>query len=180
MNNYLNKLKNEMSNPLTAVLAIVFTIARVIYGYAWVEAGIEKATTGWLNFQGGHAKGLIAGMAANMTPPKAHGFDPLYLNKLWSWVAIHVFNGMPGVTDFLVPITEMAIGVAMILGFRLFWTAIVALFLNIQFAAAGSANNFGYIWTNIIVMNVAKYAELIGVSGFLGARKEAKTLRKTV
>ncbi|HZW82394.1 MAG TPA: hypothetical protein VFF14_03090, partial [Candidatus Deferrimicrobium sp.] len=70
--------------------------------------------------------------------------------------------------------TEIAVGLGFILGFRLFWTALLGLFLNVQFAVAGSANNFGYIWTNIIAMNVAKYAELIGVSGFLAHRKEQK------
>lgn len=171
MNSYIEALKAEFKNGKTAVLAIVFTVARIIYGWAWVEAGFEKATSGWLNFAGGHSAKLIAGMATNMLPPKAHGFDPLYINDLWAWIATNVFNGMPGVTDFLVPITEMAVGILMILGFRIFWTSILALFLNVQFIAAGSANNFGYIWTNIIMMNVAKYAELIGVDGFLRAKK---------
>ena len=66
----------------------------------------------------------------------------------------------------------MAVGILMIVGFQLFWTAILALFLNVQFIASGSANNFGYIWTDIIVMNAANYAELIGLSGFLRYKKE--------
>jgi thiosulfate dehydrogenase (quinone) large subunit len=173
MNSYLDSVKSELTDWKKAILVTIFTVARIIYGYAWIQAGWEKATTGWLNFAGGHAKGLIAGMAANMLPPKAHGFDPLYLNKLWAWIAIHVFNSMPGVTDFLVPICEIAVGVGMIIGFRLLWFALLGLFLNIQFIAAGSANNFGYIWTNIIVMNFAKYFELIGVSGYFNFKKTA-------
>jgi thiosulfate dehydrogenase [quinone] large subunit len=171
MTNYIDYLKTELKDQKTAVLALIFTVVRVIYGWSWLKGGFEKATSGWLNFSGGHAQGLISGMANNMVPPQAHSFDPLYINKLWSWAAIHIFNGMPGVTDFLVPICEMTVGILMILGFRLFWTAILALFLNVQFAAAGAGNNFGYIWTNIIIMNVSKYAELIGLSGYLSARK---------
>lgn len=171
MNSYVDAVKAEFKNSKTAILAIVFTVARIIYGWAWLKAGFEKATTGWFNFAGGHAAGLIKGMAANMLPPKAHGFDPLYLNDLWAWVATNVFNGMPGVTDFLVPVAEMAVGIGMIIGFRLFWVALLGLFLNVQFIAAGSANNFGYIWTNIIIMNVTKYAELIGVSGYFKFKK---------
>ncbi|WP_088226798.1 DoxX family membrane protein [Desulfosporosinus sp. FKB] len=166
MNSYINGVKAELKDWKKALLVTVFTIARIVYGYAWVQAGWEKATSGWLNFAGGHAKGLIAGMAVNMLPPKAHGYDPLYLNKLWAWVAVHIFNGMPGLTDFLVPICEIVVGIGMIIGFRLFWVAILGLFLNIQFITAGSANNFGYIWTNIIVMNLSNYFELIGISGY--------------
>ncbi len=174
MNSYVDAVKAELKDWKKALLVIVFTVARIIYGYAWVEAGWGKATTGWLNFAGGHAKGLIAGMATNMLPPKAHGFDPLYINKLWAWVATNIFNGMPGVTDFLVPVSEIIVGVMMIFGFKVLWGALLGLFLNVQFIASGSANNFGYIWTNIIVMNFAKYFELIGVSGYLKFKKGQK------
>ena len=175
MNSYTEAVKTEFKDWKKALLLIIFTIARIIYGWAWVSAGWEKATSGWFNFQGGHSAKLIAGMAANMLPPKAHGFDPLYINKLWSWVAIHIFNGMPAVTDFIVPICEIAVGVGMIIGFRLLWVALLGLFLNVQFITSGSANNFGYIWTDIIVMNFAKYFELIGVSGYLSFKKGQKT-----
>ena len=175
MNSYTEAVKTEFKDWKKALLLIIFTVARIIYGWAWVSAGWEKATSGWFNFQGGHSAKLIAGMAANMLPPKAHGFDPLYINKLWSWVAIHIFNGMPAVTDFIVPICEIAVGVGMIIGFRLLWVALLGLFLNVQFITSGSANNFGYIWTDIIVMNFAKYFELIGVSGYLSFKKGQKT-----
>ncbi|WP_434510168.1 DoxX family protein [Desulfitobacterium sp. AusDCA] len=171
MNSYIDAVKAEFKDGKTAVLAVIFTVARLIYGWSWFQSGFEKATSGWLNFAGGHATKQISAMAINMLPPKAHGFDPLYINKLWSWVAVHIFNGMPGITDFLVPICEMAVGVLMILGLKVLWGALLGLFLNVQFIAAGSANNFGYIWTNIIVMNFAKYFELIGVSGYLNYKK---------
>lgn len=164
-------IKAELKDGKKAALVIIFTLARIIYGWSWFHAGIEKASSGWLNFAGGHSVKQITNMATNMLPPKAHGFDPLYINKLWSWIAVNIFNGMPGLTDFLVVVCEIAVGVGMIIGFRLFWTALLALFLNVQFIAAGSANNFGYIWTNIIIMNVTKYAELIGLSGYFKFKK---------
>ena len=171
---YIDYIKAQFKNSRTAILTIIFTIARIIYGWSWVNSGWGKATSGWLNFDGGHAAKLISSMAKNIVPPAAHGLDPLHINSLWSWVAIHIFNGMPAFTDFLVPISEMVVGILMIVGFQLFWAAILGLFLNVQFIAAGSANNFGYIWTNIIVMNSAKYAELIGLSGFLRYKKEVR------
>lgn len=168
---YGDYVKAELKDWKKVLVVVIFTVARLIYGWAWVHAGFEKAASGWLNFAGGHSSKLIAGMATNMLPPKAHGFDPLYINKLWSWIATNIFNGMPGATDFLVVVAEIAVGVGMIIGFRVFWVAILALFLNVQFIAAGSANNFGYIWTNIIIMNFTKYAELIGLSGFFKFKK---------
>lgn len=180
MNSYMDAVKDELKDWKKALLVIIFTVARIIYGYAWVEAGFEKATSGW--FAGGkHSFGLIAGMVNNLVGPKVHGLDPLYINKLWAWIATNIFNGMPSVTDKLVPICEIVVGLGMIFGFRLFWTAILALFLNVQFITAGSGNNFGYIWTNIIIMNCAKYAELIGISGFLKFRKGRKeTITRSV
>jgi len=171
MNSYFDVVKAEFKNRKTAVLVMILTVARIIYGLAWVEAGLDKAARGWINFEGGHSAKMISTMAVNMVPPKAHGFDPLYINKLWSWVAVNIFNGMPGLTDFFVVTCEIAVGVGMILGFRLFWVAIVTLFMNVQFAAAGFGDNFGYIWTNIIIMNLTKYAELIGVSGYFKFKK---------
>ncbi len=175
MLSYFDWVKEQFKDTKTAVIATILTVARIIFGWAWLDAGWGKATTGWLNFQGGHSSKLIETMSTNLLPPKAHGFDPLYINKLWSWISVHIFNGMPGLTDFLVPITEIAVGIFMILGIRLVWTALLGLFLNVQFIAAGSANNFGYIWTNIIIMNFAKYAEIIGLSGNFTYRKGIKT-----
>lgn len=172
MNSYVDAVKAEFKDAKTAVLAIIFTVARIIYGWSWVKAGWEKATTeGWLTNGKHNSFGLIAGMVKNMLPPKAHGFDPLYINKLWAWVATNIFNGMPTVTDKLVICVEILVGLTMIFGFRLFWFSLLALFMNVQFITAGSGNNFGYIWTNIIIMNLAKYAELIGISGYLKYKK---------
>lgn len=83
---------------------------------------------------------------------------------------------MPRITDGLVVILEISVGITMILGLRIFWTALIAMFMNVQFLAGGSFNNFGYVWTNIAMMEFAKYAELIGVDGFLRLRKSKKLL----
>lgn len=177
MNSYLDAVRSELKDWKKALLVIVFTVARIIYGWAWVQAGWEKATTeGWLTNGKHNSFGLIAKMVKNMLPPTAHGFDPLHLNSLWAWVATNIFNGMPGVTDILVICVEILVGIGMIVGFRLFWVAILALFMNVQFITSGSGNNFGYIWTNIIVMNLAKYAELIGLSGYFKYKKGQELL----
>ncbi len=84
---------------------------------------------------------------------------------------------MPGFTDALVVILEILVGVVMILGFRVFWAALIAFFMNIQFIASGSFNNFGYIWTNLAMLKFAPYAELLGVDGYLRSRKGKNVLQ---
>lgn len=175
MSSYINSVKAELKNPITAVLVAIFTIARVIYGIAWVEAGLHKLA--WFSDGKLNSAGLIGKMVNNLVGPEVHGFDPLHINNLFAWIAKHVFLGMPGLTDGLVVIFEIAVGVFMILGLKVFWTALVALFMNTQFITAGSANNFGYIWTNIAMLQFSKYAELIGVEGYLKARKGNKLIQ---
>lgn len=169
MNSYIESVKAEFKSGKTALLVILFTLVRVIYGYGWFTAGLHKLA--WLSDGKLNSAGLIGKMINNVAGPEVTKFDPLYINKFFGWVADTIFLGMPGVTDTLVVIFEIGVGLFMILGFKVFWTALLALFMNTQFFAAGSFNNFGYVWTNIALMQFAKYAEVLGVDGFLKARK---------
>ena len=85
---------------------------------------------------------------------------------------------MPGVTDALVVTFELLVGLSMLLGFRIFWFALIAMFMNLQFLAGGSFNNFGYIWTNLAFLKFAQYAELLGVDGFLKYKQNKKLIGK--
>jgi len=113
----------------------------------------------------------LARLITNIAGEKVTNFDPLYINKAFAWIAQNVFLSIPGVTDTLVVILEILVGVFMILGFRIFWTALIAMFMNLQFLAGGSFNNFGYIWTNLAMFKFARYAELLGVDGFLRSKQ---------
>jgi thiosulfate dehydrogenase (quinone) large subunit len=175
MNNYINNVKAEMKNPITAIMVLLFTVARVIYGLAWIEAASHKLT--WFTDGKLNSAGLIGKMANNIAGPQVTSFDPLYINKFFGWVANTVFIGMPNLTDYLVVTFELAVGIAMVLGFRVFWTALLATFMNIQFIASGSFNNFGYIWTNLAFMNFTRYAELIGISALLKAKKNGDAIQ---
>ncbi len=175
MNAYFEAVKAEFKDWKTAVLVIVFTVARVIYGWAWFEAGIGKL--GWFSDGKLNSAAKIGTLITNIAGEKVTKFDPLYINKAWAWVSENVFLGMPGLTDALVVIFEILIGIFMILGLRIFWSAFSAMFMNVQFLAGGSFNNFGYIWTNLAMFKFAKYAELLGVDGFLRFKKSKKLLQ---
>lgn len=169
MTAYLDKVKADFKDWKVAILVIVFTVARLIYGWAWFQAGLHKLA--WFSDGKLNSTGLIGKMIKNIAGPEVTRFDPLYINKAFAWVAQNIFNGMPGVTDALVVTLEILVGVMMILGFRIFWVALVALFMNVQFIASGSFNNFGYIWTNLAFLKFAKHAELLGIGGYLKYRK---------
>jgi thiosulfate dehydrogenase [quinone] large subunit len=148
-----------------SILVVIFTIARLIFGWAWLTAGWEKLS--WLSGGKFYAGKEIQGMIANIAGPKVTRFDPLGINQLFAWIAKNIFYTMGGLTDALVVICEIVIGVFIIIGFRVFWSALIAFFLNLQYIAAGSYNNFGYIWADLAFLKFDKYAELIGLDGYL-------------
>lgn len=174
MKTYLEALESVFKDWKKAVPVIILTVARIIYGWSWLKAGIHKIswfTDGKLNSQG-----MVEKVIANVAGPEVTSFDPLWINKGYGWMASNVFLSMPALMDGLVVVFEILIGLFLIIGFRVFLTALVALFLNIQYMAAGSFSNFGYIWTNLIFMKFAKYTEVIGLDGFLRVRKGKELL----
>ncbi len=178
MSTYIESVSAEFKKDWKAtVLTIVFTVARLIYGWSWFNAGLEKLA--WFSNGKFNSGKEIQGLINNIAGPKVTRFDPLGINHLFGWLGAHVFIPMGGLTDALVVILELVVGIALILGFRIFWTALIATFLNLQYIAAGSYNNFGYIWTNLALMKFDKYAELIGVDGFLKARKNQASFAKS-
>ena len=162
-----SELKEDWKNP---ILVIIFTVGRLIYGWAWFSAGWEKLS--WLSGGKFYAGSLIHTLINNLAGPKVTRFDPLDLDRLFAWLAQNIFLPMGRLTDILVVLLELVIGIMIIVGFRIFWVALIATFLNLQYFAAGSYNNFGYIWTNLALLKFAKYADLIGVDGFLRHRKK--------
>jgi thiosulfate dehydrogenase [quinone] large subunit len=171
---YSEKVKEELRNPITTILVLVFTIARVLYGWAWVQSGWGKLA--WITNNKPDAAGKIGTMIKNIAGPEVTRFDPLYINKLWGWIAQNVILGLPQLTDTLVVLFEIGAGILIILGFRVFWAALLMTFMNLQFFAGGSFNNFGYIVTNLLLMGFNRHAELIGLDGFFRSRKHDRLI----
>ncbi|MCF8565475.1 hypothetical protein LLE49_12185 [Alicyclobacillus tolerans] len=152
-----------------AVVVIVFTIARLLFGWDWFQAGWEKLTGGWIGDGKFDAKGKIVGMVQGIQ--HSHGSDPLHLNGLLVWFANHLFLNMGGLVDFLVVVLEILIGAFVFFGFGFVWSILVALFLNLQYITAGAANNFGYIVTDVVWIKFPSYASLIGIDGYMRYKK---------
>ena len=169
MKEYFNSLIAVLKDWKKAIPVIILTVARIIYGLAWVKSGIGKIP--WFSDGKLNSLSRLETVATNLAGPEVTRFDPLLINKAFAWIVTNVFAGMPGLTDGLVVIFEILVGVTMIIGFKIFYSALLATFMNLQFFASGSFNNFGYVWTNLIFMKFAKYAEVIGLDGILRVRK---------
>lgn len=176
MENYFSALTNVFKDWKTAVVVAIFTVARVFYGWKWFEAGLHKLE--WLSDGKLNSQGKIQGLIDSIGP-NAQRFDPLGINKIFAWVADNIFMSMPALTDFLVVSFEILVGIVLILGFKVFWGALIALFLNLQFIAAGSFNNFGYIWTNLALMKWVKHFDAVGIDGYLRVKKGKNLLSST-
>jgi len=173
MNNYVSALSTSFKNWKVSIVVAIFTIARIIYGWKWFDAGLGKLawlSDGKLNSVG-KIEGIITNIATGTIDKPVTRFDPLYINKAFGWIAENIFLNLPALTDFLVVAFEILVGLLILVGFRVFWGALIGLFMNTQFIAGGSFNNFGYIWTNIAIMQWAKYFDAIGIDGFLRVRK---------
>jgi thiosulfate dehydrogenase (quinone) large subunit len=168
---YLNAVGAELKKSWwNAAVTVVFTVCRLLFGWSFLTAGWEKATSeGWLTDGKFDAGGLITKMISNIQ--HAHGSDPLHLNGILIWFAKNIFLNMGSFTDFLVIAFEIIIGLLVIFGFGILWAMLAALFLNLQFLTSGSANNFGYIVTDIVWLRFPKYVGLIGIDGYIRYKK---------
>ncbi len=168
---YFNTVGSELRKSWwNALVVVVFTICRLLFGWDWFKAGWEKVTTEhWLSNGKFNSGGLIQGMVKNIQ--HSHGTDPLHLNNLLVWFANHIFLNMGGLVDFLVVAFEMLIGIFVFFGFGFVWAMLAAIFLNLQYIAAGSANNFGYLVTDIVWIKFPSYASLIGFDGYIRYRR---------
>lgn len=173
---YINAVGAELKKSWwNAFIVVVFTIARLFYGWDWFKAGWDKMTTEhWLSDGKFNSGGLIKGMVSAIQ--HSHGSDPLHINGLLVWFANHIFLNMGGLVDFLVVFLEIFVGIFIFFGIGFVWSIVVAIFLNLQYAAAGAANNFGYLVTDIVWLKWPSYASLIGFDGYIRYRRGKKLL----
>ena len=82
MTNYIDAVKEEFKDWKVALPVIFFTVIRLIYGWSWMTAGIEKLA--WFSDGKLNSAGLIGKMVDNIAGPKVTHFDPLYINKAFA------------------------------------------------------------------------------------------------
>jgi thiosulfate dehydrogenase (quinone) large subunit len=143
---------------------LVWLPVRIFLGFAWLEAGVHKATgTGWLD--GGAAlagfwKGAVA-MPEGGRPPITYDWYREFINFLLN-------GGHQAWFAPLVVFGEIAIGVALILGVLTGFAAFFGAFMNMSFLLAGSASTNPVMFTLAIGLILSwKVAGYYGVDRWL-------------
>ena len=115
---------------------VIWAIARVWFGIDWMTHGIEKITKGF------DSTGFLNGVLANEVSPE------------WYKAFIeNVILPMSGFINFLIPVGELLVGLALILGFLTIPALVGSLLMNLNFLWAGViSSNPSYVAIAIILL----------------------------
>ncbi len=135
----------------------IWLVIRLYLGYEWLTAGWHKLTGGF------DASGFLKGAIAKAVPA-SEGAKPVVQG--W-WAAFLEKFALPnvGLFNFLVPVGEFLVGLALILGFATIFAATMGMVMNFAFLLSGtiSSNPNLLILEFILVALGGAYAGYIGV-----------------
>lgn len=115
-------------------MAVVWGIARVYLGWSWFAAGWGKVTSpAWVGEGAGTAvsgylQGALARAAAD--PPSVPGW--------YAWLIEHLFLPNAALMSYVVAYGEVLVGLALIAGFLVGFSAFFGGFMNVSFLLAGT------------------------------------------
>lgn len=108
----------------------VWLALRLYLAWVWLQFGISKIRGGWLDGDGVH--GLLSAVAAGQTPAPF----PFY-TRIAEWL---VASGLDDVLSVVMPLAEVAVGLAFLTGVLLVPAAIGATLLNVNLVLSGVAS----------------------------------------
>lgn len=118
-------------------VGIIVTLIRVYYGWSWTKAAWGKITAigtenafnpaGFFNYVVLNPEGAIA--------KKALGGD--VIAKLWMWITETLFVPMSKLLAYVMPFTELIVGILLILGLFTVVVAWIGIILNTTFLLSG-------------------------------------------
>jgi thiosulfate dehydrogenase (quinone) large subunit len=140
--------------------SILWLAVRVWLGWNWLEAGWGKLQNpAWM--QTGEA---LKGFWTRAVQIPAEGRPPIAYDWYRSLIQSMLDSGSYVWFAKLVAVGELLVGIAMIFGFLMFFTAFMAGFMNWNFIMAGSASVNG-AWIVLAVLLIAAWK----IAGYLGA-----------
>lgn len=147
----------------TGPAAWMWLVVRVYLGWQWLSAGYGKAIGGWFGPNAGAAiSGFFKGSLA-----KTAGEHP-DVQAGYAWFLTHVALPNAHTFSYLIPVGEMAVGAALILGL---FTGLAAFFgatMNFNFMFAGSVSvNPYWILLEILIMFAWRTAGYVGLDRFV-------------
>lgn len=135
----------------------IWLVIRLYLGYQWLMAGWHKLVDGF--DATGYLKGAIA-----KAQPAAEGAKPVV--QAW-WAAFLEKFALPnvGLFNFLVPVGEFLVGLALIVGFATIFAATMGMVMNFAFLLSGTiSTNPNYLILEFILVALGgAYAGYLGV-----------------
>lgn len=148
--------------------APLWLVVRVLLGWAWFTAGWDKVQNErWMSDGAPALKGFVAGVNATWDnraeahghPDVAYGWYVDYMN----WVGAN-----SGVFGPVVAISELLIGLGLILGCLTGIAALAGISLNLMYVFGGSAGENGtYLIAGMLLVLAWRVAGRLGVDGLL-------------
>lgn len=119
------------------VFGWIITLIRFYYGYSWIHAGFGKLSTwgtdkpftteGFFNY-------LVLGEGGVVDKAVQSGD---WLAVVWHWMVQNIMLPIHPFLDIVVPITELGVGVLLIVGFYGRVAAVVGALMNTMFLLSG-------------------------------------------
>lgn len=145
-------------------MSIVWLLVRLWLGWQWLETGIEKVNDpAWM--QSGDA---LKGFWTRAIQVPAEGRPPIAYDWYRGFIQMMLDSNIYVWFAKIIAISEVVIGVALILGLFVGLTAFFAGFLNWNFIMAGSASVNGvFLVLAVLLMLAWKVAGYLGLDYFL-------------
>jgi thiosulfate dehydrogenase (quinone) large subunit len=144
-------------------LSWFWLVVRVYLGWQWLSAGYEKAVGGWFGADAGKAiSGFFQGSLAKTGGPHPD------VQAGYAWFITNVTLPNAHTFSYLIPVGEMAVGLALILGLLTGIAAFFGAVMNFNFMFAGSVSvNPYWVLMEIALMFAWKVAGYIGVDRYV-------------
>lgn len=144
----------------------IWLVIRLYLGWQWLSPGWKKLTGATPFDATGYLKGAAAKIipAANLTPEQLSKFKPI--TATWWGDFLNSF-AIPNAKLFnvMIPIGEVLVGLAIIVGFATIFAACMGALMNFAFLMSGSTSSNPYLFalSFILVAAGGAYAGYLGV-----------------
>ncbi|MDR6226342.1 TQO small subunit DoxD [Desmospora profundinema] len=129
-NIYEDKKPEESKKWPRSVLLHLVTIMRILFGVGWLSAGVSKVTgEGWFTQPG---KFLHSYLEHALTLPQVPGFYKFFIEHV---VLEHLL-----LFNYVIPITQIILGLFLIFGFLIVPSVMLCLFMHVNFILSGNMN----------------------------------------